>query len=201
MITLLRQFLLKFGAVTAESRFKRIPQGWVFQAPALWLFGARPHHLVDEAQKTNIERLLGASAFAMLVSFLTLVLVLESLSPSRSNFFVYVSAGLLIVTLGHIFNCYALRTLLQGVPQTTEKITRRDRLTIQAARTSTAGLLVMLLISFSFLYIVLYLAITADNWNASIGATLLVAALPAGFLIYFSALLVLKFRWRAPDEA
>jgi hypothetical protein len=198
MTSLLRRLLLMFGAGIAE--FERTPQGWVFQASALWVFGARPRYLVDEAQKTNIELLLGTGALVIGISFWALIGVWEALSPSPSNFlFVYVPASLLIATLGYILICYTLRTLLKDVPQTTQKITRSDRLKIQAARHSTAGLLVVLLISFSLLFMILYLATTADNWSASVGATLLIAALPGGFFIYFAALLVLKVRERAVD--
>jgi len=42
------------NAERPETNFRRVPAGWVFRAPALWIFGRAPHYLVNDEQKDRI---------------------------------------------------------------------------------------------------------------------------------------------------
>jgi hypothetical protein len=40
------------------SMFKKVANGYIFRAPAFWLFGAGRHYLVNDAQKAEITQIL-----------------------------------------------------------------------------------------------------------------------------------------------
>jgi hypothetical protein len=70
------------------STFKKIADGCVFRAPALWLFGPSRQYLVNEAQKTEIARILKLKQperpllFGL---FLGVMLVILTMAASHAN--------------------------------------------------------------------------------------------------------------------
>lgn len=51
----MRRMLLRFGTPVADTQFKRASQGWIFRARSPWVVCPRPHYLVNDTEKCEIE--------------------------------------------------------------------------------------------------------------------------------------------------
>ncbi len=54
-----------------SGSFKRVTDGWAYQAPNPWIFGDAPHYLVNDAQKAQIQTLMipfGSAYFAAILA-------------------------------------------------------------------------------------------------------------------------------------
>src|SRR4051794_14025358 len=115
------RILRGLGRQAGTMQFRRRPYGWIFRAPAPWLFGRRPHYRVDEGQKERIERVLGAGHLItyVLLTFVLLWLVLYPTSglglvspASRDHLFTFILSVLSLGPLHSLFQYLVLRPLL-----------------------------------------------------------------------------------------
>jgi len=53
------RILQALGRRMTATQFRRAAEVWIFRAPSPWVVGPRPHYLVNEAQKTTIEAIVG----------------------------------------------------------------------------------------------------------------------------------------------
>src|SRR5205814_2070566 len=129
METNMQRMLQRLGASTADTQFKRAPQGWIFRAPTPWVLGPRPHYLVSEALKAKIEVVLGAShlvvwLFLIPIGFV-LILSVGSVPPKVPSvasglLLIFLYCSLLLPGLQNLWHCLALRALLKNSSRTTE---------------------------------------------------------------------------------
>jgi hypothetical protein len=153
----MRRMLLRLGTSTAEMRFKRTPQGWIFRAPTPWIFGPRPHYLVSDAQKAKIEVVLGASTLVVWLLAAVIAAIVFLWPPLASvttlyKHFLFLALCYLLLAGQNFYNCLALRAILKGSPRTSEKI-RLDEWLKGPAGMYSAEQLKFLLVLFLVLFV------------------------------------------------
>ena len=197
----MRRVLLRLGTSTAEMRFKRAPQGWIFRAPTPWILGPRPHYLVSDAQKAKIEVALGASTLVVWL-LAAVIAAIVFLWPSLASVttlykhFLFLALCCLLLVGQNFYNCLALRAILKGSPRASETITLDERLKVPAGMYFVEQLK-FLLVLFLVLFVgsFLLLAYELANGNA-LGLFLPIGGIVAsGYaVILFGALLRAKLR-------
>ena len=119
--------------------FKRVPTGWVFQAPSPWLFGRRRHYLVSASERAEFIARFEDIGWRPIVAAAVIVLIAPGLGlwlvPTLWNS-VLLTILLISMVSGSLINGYlwwTMRPLLVGVPATTERITWGEQLRAWAA--------------------------------------------------------------------
>jgi hypothetical protein len=193
----------RFGASIAEPHFRRAHQGWIFRAPSPWILGPRPHYLVSEEQKAEIEKVLGAStlvvgllsALAALVVLLWMPPLLLSAPLDETKALLVFAVCCLILIGQNLFHCFMLRGRLKNSRRTTERITFAQRLEAPAAMHSVGYLrflvLLFLALFLGLSFLVAYQALVAGALDLFLS---LGAAVSVGTAIYMGALLRVKLR-------
>jgi hypothetical protein len=175
--------------------FKRVPAGWIFQAPSPWPFGRRRHYLVSDSKRAEFvaeyERLNWRRVGpALILGGIPLALGFW-LVPMLWNS-ILLPTILISIVAGSLINAYfwwTLRPLLAGVPQTTERITFAERLRALAAVVPVGQLILFaILLAVLFVFSVLS-ALTSGSWQIDD----LISAIGLGLMIvYFCAMLKAK---------
>ncbi len=131
--------------------FKKVADGYVYRAPALWLFGASRYYLVNEAQKAEIVQVLKLKQASRPVTtglVLGIFIVIAVMAwayfgfhdrePGIADYFLLVvMVFALLFVLLQVFawvQLYRLRPILAHLPQSNERISFSEMRA--AARTS-----------------------------------------------------------------
>jgi len=174
-----------------EVAFKRVPEGWLFTAPAVW--PRRATYLVSDAQKEALARRL---RWMWRVSFLIIFALTSVLAPLTAEARPTVRWGavgamaLAVLAFGALYRRVALAPLIENLAPTRARITRRDAFLTQAATYSTGAIVTLGLTGVVLLAASLYHGLAeAWDWTAILGTLLF------GFTAaYFAALLWAKRR-------
>jgi hypothetical protein len=199
----MRRILQRLGAsIAADRLLKRTSQGWIFRAPTPWILGLHPHHLVSEAQKAEIEIILGASHLTEWLFCAALWLVLFPLAPSvllqvlpdgTGRLLALFLSSLAVIGLRNLWQCFALRALLRNAPHTPEQITFAQRNETLLARYSIEQLKFLLV-----LFLGLFLAsVFLFAYQATLGHVwdfLWCVPITGGAVIYFGVLIRAKLQ-------
>jgi hypothetical protein len=180
-----------------ELSFKRISDGWVFQAPNPWLIGPRQSYLLNDAQKLEVAAQLRRMWTIVLVTIIVLVAIglpLWSSFVGDSHPLAMLGASTLFgAVAGFMVNAYTvrrMRPMIIGTEPTIQRITQREAILSQARIFSRAR------ITFFGMLSAALLALTVTN--AAVGGwnTLdVIGVLLFGMMtIYWLALLIVKHR-------
>jgi hypothetical protein len=111
--------------------FKRVPTGWVFQAPSPWLFGRGRYYLASETQRAEIIAFFDHMSWRRIIAALLLATVVCGLMAPLALWLIPRLWNSVLLTMlpisivgGSLINAYfwwTLRPLLAGVPQTNRK--------------------------------------------------------------------------------
>jgi hypothetical protein len=202
-------------AAIEAAQFKRVDGGYVFTAPGALLFGRARRYLVNEAQKADIEARMRrtrrmivplAIVFTSLMIIGIAALAVFLLDPglptvTRALFVLVPTVVVMLVAIipVHIYGARALQPLLVGLPQTSERITLRDRIETMAKATSFRHLLGWALFSLVLGgLMVLNLLKNPDLiWLYAFGAVLF--GLNAAYFIFLAILKVTLERRASPN--
>jgi hypothetical protein len=191
------RILQGLGRQMAATQFRRGIQGWIFRAPTPWVFGPRPHYVVDEAQKAKIEIIVGAGR---IVFYLLLILAvmwfgvyltgrigLKTASKLDDHLLVFMLACLLSGVVHNLYQCLALWPQLRTLPRTAEQITLVERLKPLAMYSKRLLIFALLFLTVAFL-VMTYRALTSRPWD--IAAYIAVAGIGLMAIYYGLALWV-----------
>jgi hypothetical protein len=171
--------------------FKRVPTGWVFQAPSPWLFGRGRYYLASETQRAEIIAFFDHMSWRRIIAALLLATVVCGLMAPLALWLIPRLWNSVLLTMlpisivgGSLINAYfwwTLRPLLAGVPQTTERITFTERLRALAA-VVPVGQLILFAILLAVLSVVWALAaLTSSSWQIDD----LIGAIGVGLMIVY----------------
>jgi hypothetical protein len=113
-----------------ESRFKKVPEGWLFTTMSPWGYGPRRTYLVSDAQKPAIAARARRGAYIQHVMLVLMVLVFGgfALVPSLSNFSLVAtwliwggSCVVWTIVIG-VADYLGLQPLLRDIPRSSQKI-------------------------------------------------------------------------------
>jgi len=183
----------------AASQFRRSADAWIFRAPAPWVVGPRPHYLVNEAQKSTIETIVGVG-YILLYLFVILAIVWFALYPGarivnrssqlEDHLLTFMLGCLSLGVLYNVYQYFALWPLLRRLPRTAEQITLVER-SAPMARLSIPLLIFALLFLAAMMLFIAHGALKSHGWDpAAYIAIVAIGALGA----YYGAALWVKRR-------
>lgn len=180
-----------------ELSFKRVPAGWVFQAPNPWLVGPRRHYLVNDAQKAELAACLRRMWRLLLIAIIGVVVagvpVSAALGLDGHPVAMLAAAGFLGLAVGVLVTWYALRPmqrLLAGLAPTDQRITQRDALATQVRVFSRGYLIFYGLLSLAlFLLAVSQPLLSSTGWDPT---SMLGAVLFGASTLYWLAIYIAK---------
>lgn len=182
-----------------ELSFKRVPEGWVFQAPNPRLVGPRRHYLVNDAQKAELAACLRRMWRLLLIAIIAVVLagvpVSAALGLDGRPVAMLVAACFLGLAVGVLVTWSALRPmqrLLAGLAPTDQRITQRDALATQMRLFSRGYLSFYGLLSLAlFLLAVSQPHLSSTGWDLT---SILGAVLFGASTLYWLAIYIAKRR-------
>jgi hypothetical protein len=184
------------GEILGYGCFKRIPEGWVFQAPSPWIFFGRRHYLVSDAQRERIVAFFDdlserALLFISVIAATIVGLWLASmLLPTN-----LLTVLLVLAVVRGLTNSYflsELRPMLAGAPRTTERITFSDHLRANAA-TIPLWSLILCLAVFGLFGTLSAREIFTSPWNIHQPINSLVSIVVCGWAVFHCvAILIVK---------
>jgi hypothetical protein len=122
-----------------EAAFKRTDGGWIYKAPSPWLVGPAPHYVVNDAQRAAIARRLrtnrATNVIVIAIVLFILGFMVGRMPESTLAVAWYVAAPVLIVLVG-LGRYLAIRPLVAGLPQSSDRITFSDQARTGAAHMS-----------------------------------------------------------------
>ncbi len=116
-----------------EVAFVRTPEGWLFQAPSLWLIGPRRCYLLNDAQKMQVAALLRRMwnwAVVAIAAVVAASIPLVSALVSMQGALVMVAAWLVLGAAAGLLlsgiTRYRLRPILAGIAPSARRIRQID---------------------------------------------------------------------------
>jgi len=192
----LHRMLLAFGTALAVWQFRPTAGRWRFRSPKLWILGPREWHLVNDAQKTRIERIIGGTnAITWLIAAAAIIgLVLYRGIWGRVGNGDLVLFSLFFLLLAFAQNGFlysVLRPPLKDLPRITEEETRlSERLRGPASLFSTWYLSIIFVTLLLLLALSIYQALVAKPSNI---ASFIAMIMLGGLVFYVGAILRAKF--------
>jgi hypothetical protein len=182
---------------------KRVPAGWVFQAPSPWLFGRWRYYLVSDSKRAEFvaryEKLMWRHMAVLMAMSMAVgaPLILGRrqfgfwLAPMLWNSVLLTILLISIVgaiIVGALFKGYlwwTLRPLLVDVPRTTERITRGEQLRAWAGVVPPVRELIFFAILLAILFALsAYLTFASARWDIDgLIGTLLIGLMVAYCLV------------------
>ena len=182
---------------------KRVPAGWVFQAPSPWLFGRWRYYLVSESKRAEFVARYEKLMWRHMAAFMAVSMAVGAplilgrrqlgfwLAPMLWNsvlLTILLLTILLISIVGALFKGYLwwmLRPLLVDVPRTTERITRGEQLRAWAGVVPPVRELIFFAILLAILFALsAYLTLASGRWDIDgLIGTLLIGLMVAYCLV------------------
>jgi hypothetical protein len=183
-----------------EALFKRVAGGWIFSAPNPWTFARRRGFLVNDAQKADLAVQIQRGRYFRLWALIpmlalpvaTILLVPSLLRPPSINTWLLLALFFLVTAVVmNLCDYLPVRTLLVGLPRTTERIGLVEMYVRQAQAMSVKALVTIALIE------VLVCVFILTQWLISARGNpfMLVGAAAFGLLgMLYLGMLFVRFR-------
>jgi hypothetical protein len=149
--------------------FKRVPTGWLYQAPSPWI---RPrYYLVSDSERAELIARLENVKWRLLLPVAAMIAggvpLAHWLIPMLWNS-VLLAIFLLSIVAGSLINVYllwVLRPVLAHASRTTDRITLGEQLRAWAAVVSVAELVVFAILLIALFACAAYATLASGNWN------------------------------------
>jgi hypothetical protein len=138
-----------------EALFKPTANGWIFSAPNPWTFARRRSYLIDDAQKADLALGVRRGHYYRMLALVPVIvlpyaalLLFPSLfrAPSVGLWLSLALFGVAVAVAINLSDYFAVRSLLVGLPRTTEHINVVDMHRRQARSMSVKALATLALI-------------------------------------------------------
>jgi hypothetical protein len=163
-----------------QIAFKRVPEGYVYQAPNPWLFGRGRYYVVNEAQQAELSachRQMWRHLFWAIVIGAGVALPFAAPRFEEHSVVTLGISVLIGLVIGFAVNLHLagkVRPLLAGLTPTAERITQSDIFKTQVAVFSRGHVIFFALLSLALFVLTILPPLTGARWDftALIGAPL-----------------------------
>lgn len=182
---------------TEEAVFKPVPEGWLYKAYNPWVFGLSLTYLVTEAQKPAIAARIRMSRYATIIAAVVVVwLVMAAsakypwlLSLTPKALVAWGALLLVVLAVCAVGDWLITRSVVRGLPRTTQKIGMGDMWRSMGRSMSTTALAFFTVFCTFAAVANLYIALAEAQTLAWLGAPFM-----ALLAIFYGTMLIAKLR-------